>query len=206
MTKIINGKLHSQNGASFLFAMIIFLVASMVSVTIVTAAVSSVKRVHDDQKTQQTFLTLTSAAQLVRDEMENTKYITKIVSKNDETGNVQEISRTSTIEGTFGEEVKKAIESINPASPFYESQQKAIVVEVEGLDMQPVNVSFVMKPDGDIKYQVVFSLSMGNSDEMLFLTMSSYEQEVDKGIDGSGRTIETTVGWENSRISSLGEI
>lgn len=206
MTKIINGKLHSQNGASFLFAMVIFLVASMVSVTIVTVAVSSVKRVNDDQKTQQTFLTLTSAAQLVRDEMENTKYITTIVSKKDESESFQETSRTITATGTFAEEVKRAIESISVVSPTYESQPQAIVVEVDGLDMESVNVSFVMKPDGNVKYQVIFSLSMENSNEMLFLSMSSYEQKVDKSIDGSERTIETTVGWENPRISSLGEI
>ena len=46
----INKKIQSQSGASFLFALLAFLVAAMVSVTIVAAAVTTVKRVNSDRE------------------------------------------------------------------------------------------------------------------------------------------------------------
>ena len=70
----IKQKLKSENGASFLLALLAFLVAAMVCVTIITAATSSVKRVHSDRESQQMQLAITSAAQLVRDTMGETQY------------------------------------------------------------------------------------------------------------------------------------
>ena len=91
----IKKKIHSQSGASFLLALLAFLVAAVVSVVIVTAAVTNVKRIYSDREAQQDHLTLLSAAQLVRDEMEKTRYI---------------ITTTTTTTTTTGENGKEITE------------------------------------------------------------------------------------------------
>ena len=93
----IKEKLHSQSGASFLLALLAFLVAAVVSVVIVTAAVTNVKRIYSDREAQQDHLTLLSAAQLVRDEMEKTRYI---------------ITTTTTTTTTTGENGKEITETV----------------------------------------------------------------------------------------------
>ena len=61
----IRQKLHSRRGASLLFALLLFLVASMVSITILNAALTAAKRLKDDRAQEQEYLTLSSAARLV---------------------------------------------------------------------------------------------------------------------------------------------
>ena len=98
----IKEKLHSQSGASFLLALLAFLVAAVVSVVIVTAAVTNVKRIYSDREAQQDHLTLLSAAQLVRDEMEETKYIITTTKTETTTTTIEENgTSTSTTDVTI---------------------------------------------------------------------------------------------------------
>ena len=60
-------KLNSNQGASLLIALLVFLVASMVSVVIVSASLTAVKRVRDDQDEIANQLAVNSAARLVAD-------------------------------------------------------------------------------------------------------------------------------------------
>ena len=63
-------KLQDRRGASMLMALLLFLVAAMVSAVIIAAAVSARSRVASDRAQQQTYLTVSSAAELLRGSIE----------------------------------------------------------------------------------------------------------------------------------------
>ena len=63
-------KLQDRRGASMLMALLLFLVAAMVSAVIIAAAVSARSRVTSDRAQQQTYLTVSSAAELLRGSIE----------------------------------------------------------------------------------------------------------------------------------------
>lgn len=210
----IKKKIHSQSGASFLLALLAFLVAAVVSVVIVTAAVTNVKRIYSDREAQQDHLTLLSAAQLVRDEMEKTRYIiTTTTTTTTTTGeNGEEITETTTTvdksaEGTFAAEMKDAVDHVDEYStPF----STAFKVKVDGLDdMKPVKVSFVMKAEEEEKYYLVFTLSIdetGEADETLFLKMTSPGIEYSDTTENGNQTIKTEeIKWKNGIISAVGD-
>ena len=67
-------KLQSNSGVSILFALLLFLVVSMVSVTILSAAYSSVKRTHAVKLDTQNILALDSASLLMKKNMDNVTY------------------------------------------------------------------------------------------------------------------------------------
>lgn len=65
--RAIKAKLHSRQGVSILFAILLLLAGSMVSMVILNAATTAAQRSHDDRVRQQETLTLNSASGLVRD-------------------------------------------------------------------------------------------------------------------------------------------
>ncbi len=58
-------KLKSKCGISVLFALLLFLVAAMISMVVLSASVTAVKRVHDDGLRQRESLSVSSAAKLL---------------------------------------------------------------------------------------------------------------------------------------------
>lgn len=81
----IRGKLRSQRGASILLALLFFLVCAMVGASVLMAAASNAGKSRSSREEQQKYLTLSSAMQLVCDELTAAEYTasfsqTKIVS------------------------------------------------------------------------------------------------------------------------------
>lgn len=208
----IKKKLHSQSGASFLFALLAFLVASMVAITIITAAVTSMKRIYSDREEQQAHLTLTSAARLIRDEMGNTRYIIKTITSTDSSG-IPNTEKITDAEGTFAAEMKEAVESVDTYGSQYKSNSTAFTLRVDGLDMNPVDVSFIMQAEEGEKYKVIFTLSLEGSGETVFLTMDGSTPErvgnpetITDPEDGSQTTTEiNAITWRKATISGIGK-
>lgn len=67
-------KLHSESGASILIALLLFLVCCMVAASILAAAMSNAGKSRSNRAEQQKYLTLSSAIQLVADEIQEAKY------------------------------------------------------------------------------------------------------------------------------------
>ena len=63
-------KIQSNSGASLVMALLLILVGVMVSAVIIAAAVSSVQAQNQSRDEQQLYLEVSSAAELVRDELE----------------------------------------------------------------------------------------------------------------------------------------
>ena len=77
-------KLKNKRGASILIAMVVFLAASMVSVVIISASLTSVKRVKDDRQDKEEYLAVNSAARYFSKQIKNTECIRTLVSTDDE--------------------------------------------------------------------------------------------------------------------------
>ena len=205
----IKQKLKSENGASFLLALLAFLVAAMVCVTIITAATSSVKRVHSDRESRQMQLAITSAAQLVRDTMGETQYrITTVTTT--EKGNAK-TETTKTAAGVFAQEIKDAIAYIDMhgGSAYADGMN----LSVSGTDLPVIAVSFVMTSDIAEPYKLLFTLRAQETGEVLYLTMessSTTERKTETIQFGSNQTKTvttetTTITWDNPIISGIRE-
>lgn len=67
-------KLNSQRGAAILLALLLFLVCCMAAASVMAAAVSNAGKTRSSSVEQQKYLTLSSAIQLVADELERAEY------------------------------------------------------------------------------------------------------------------------------------
>lgn len=70
----IQRKLHSESGVSILLALVVLLVASFISVTLLSASSSSVKTSSKNQTSIQDNLTLDSACKLLKSTLNRQKY------------------------------------------------------------------------------------------------------------------------------------
>lgn len=75
--KKIREKLRSQSGASILLALLFFLLCAMVGASVLMAAASNAGKSRSSREEQQKYLTLSSALQLVCDELESASYTAK---------------------------------------------------------------------------------------------------------------------------------
>ena len=82
----IRKKLKSEQGTSIFFGLLLFLVASILSVVMLEGAVTTVKTVASDQESEQNQLSCTSAAQVLRDSITNIKLSATVTVKKDKTG------------------------------------------------------------------------------------------------------------------------
>ena len=206
----IKQKLKSENGASFLLALLAFLVAAMVCATIITAATSSVKRVHSDRETQQMHLTMTSAAQLVRDAMLDSSYTVTTITIDDEDPKI-----TVTATGAFASDIKAAINYVDEYHDEYDTDASAddMVLSVADTDLPIIDVSFVMTSDIAEPYKLLFTLKARDTGEVLYLTMessSTTESKTETIQSGSNQTKTvttetTTITWDNPIISGIRE-
>lgn len=74
MKKKILNKITNNNGVSILFALLLFLVVSMVSITIIGASYSSTKRIVSSKNTTQNVLTLSSATLMIKNDLDGKTY------------------------------------------------------------------------------------------------------------------------------------
>ena len=67
-------KLRDRRGASLLMALLLLLLASVISALILTAATNAAHHLRNDRKAQQNYLTVSSAAELIRDSILQESY------------------------------------------------------------------------------------------------------------------------------------
>lgn len=203
--KNISAKLNNQRGASLILALVAFLVAAVIVTVIITAATSTTKRVHDDRDIQQTHLTLSSAAQLVRDEMATAEYGEVKTTKIPDSG-TQTVETTRTATGILKEEIVGIIKDMDvQAGDVY--KENVFKIKVEGIEMDTVDVSIAMKSNGTSKYKLTFTFTKEGSEEALFLNMDPSVTTNETSSTGSSERIvtnTTTIKWKNPIISGMG--
>lgn len=89
-------KLKNQQGATLMMALLLLLAASMVSAVILTAATSSARRLENDRAARQAYLTVSSAARLLRDDILNASFVQETVKTTYTNDTSTETSRETT--------------------------------------------------------------------------------------------------------------
>ena len=152
-------KLRSNSGASMIMALLLMLVGVVTSAVIISAAVSAVHATKEDRTQQQSYLTVSSAAELIRDEME--------AGKCDYKKTVTEV----TYEYWWGERKKedpKTDETFGDGSDYlFTSVIKSAIVYLTTYPTATFNETYTVSADGygDVKAEVFLKKATDSEDQ-----------------------------------------
>ena len=162
-------RLKNNSGATILMALLLILLATAVGAAVLTAAVSAARHLRSDREAQQNYLTVSSAAELIRDSINGQTYqrtLTEYYNREDITdadGNVigvryvydhTEIVQNppdGKIGGIMGEWLADCIadrDNENKEFARFQNCEDTITVTVDGgeVRLRPVQVKFSAKP------------------------------------------------------------
>ena len=106
-------KCTDRKGVTILMALLLLLVASMVSVVILTAATTAARHISNDRQSQQTYLTVSSAAELLRDDILSSSYEQKVTRRPTATGSyIERTEVTQTPQGAMKAWLERGIEAV----------------------------------------------------------------------------------------------
>ncbi len=190
-------KLKDERGATLLMALLLLLVASTVSVVILTSATTAAQHLESDRASQQAYLTVSSAAELIRDDILNSSFVQETVQTVYSSGTVTETTNGKTLPTGFMAEWlkagKKAVEQ-GRNTPY-----KDTITLSTGMtsDMANVIAEFTMTEDYDIT--IVLHLADGGSDCRLVLTLTGLtateNSELTDSTNAKVTTTTTTLSW-----------
>ena len=202
MREKIRKKLNSSEGISVLMGLLLFLIASILSAVMLSAALTAVKSVTSDQKVEQNYLTCSSAATTLRDAISNTKVIKteKVTTKNktssseitwstESTG-----SETETTEEGFGEKyLKDWIKDLVDSS--IDNKKETHTISIQGTkDMDPVEATVTIQADKDDSTAIGNNAYQSYNIEIVFAT--------GKGADSCQMTLTLQGGCKKDTTSS----
>lgn len=207
---------EGQGGVSILYGIMFLLVATMVAGVILSAAVSSVQRVHAEQERNQNALTLRSAGDLVRDcIMDTSCTITVSVEKATNKATVTAVSTTGPLENVLNNAMIKASGAM---PPLYKAEDCTDSFEVEvkdgeseALNKAKVKVDFTLHKakDADTEgvddsYKIDATATLENANQRLFLVASqSVSSDPDAEFeDETVKIYKTTVKWDAVELST----
>ena len=113
--KNLYGKLNNNDGKTILMALFLLLIAVVVSVVIITAASTAAHQLNDNREAQQAYLTVSSAAEFFRDEIEGRKYehvLKKYTRQNNRYPSLSDYEHTDKPAGRFSSVLTDIAESV----------------------------------------------------------------------------------------------
>ena len=197
-------KLKQQQGATIFMALLLLLAATVVSVVILTAATTAAHHLENDRASQQAYLTVSSAAELLRDDIESSAYTVEVSRTMDGDGTVTKSSTTVTgPSGVMKQWLEKGMKRLGEES--FTSYSDTITLST-GADsgMDEVKAEFSMAENYDITVRLSLAGS-GDADCRMTLTLRGSSTQETKtltgGTDGSILQVTTTqVRWELPQI------
>lgn len=152
MKKIFR-KLGSNQGSSMILALLFMLVAMMVSHTILAASASAARSTLTQTDRQQAFLTVNSAAQMLKESVGSMgayeKDVRHTFTDNTfavETGQPTVVKKPS-LQGPFGYEIQTLVEDFSDSEDTEHTKDYLILVD----EYEPVAVTFTLKKAGGAK-------------------------------------------------------
>lgn len=201
-------KITEQRGASILMALLLVLLASVVSAVILTAAVSAAKQLRTDRQAQQNYLTVSSAAELVRESIRADRYEQEVVTvvtegKRGESPKTTSETKETLPSGLLGPWLARGIKSGGYCA------ETTLFLQLEGSEkLEKVKLAFSMS---SYKVTVVLSLadaSGATDDCRMTLTLDGMSNTSVSTVSGEGgvsqTTTTTTVNWPNASITKGG--
>ena len=184
-------KCTDRKGITILMALLLLLVASMVSVVILTAATTAARHISNDRQSQQTYLTVSSAAELLRDDILSSSYEQKVTRRPTATGSyIERTEVTQTPQGAMKVWLERGIEAVGRGIA-YTDVITLTPDAASGLDA--VQAEFTMTP----AYDITVTLSLADSSQgtcLMTLTRSgARKQQVTTVTGGNTETGQTTV-------------
>lgn len=193
----IQRKLHSESGVSILLALVVLLVASFISVTLLSASSSSVKTSSRNQTSIQDNLTLDSACKLLKTTLNGQRYHAN--------GSVNESSQFQitgwdtkyqpTFPGTWA--ISTAV--INGSSSV---TSDSFTISVEGInEIKDVTGNYAIVKTNDSEedlYQAIYTLSLTAEDNTVLKRYVTFSVSVDTAnFDPNKRVVMWT--WNGVR-------
>ena len=181
-------KCTDRKGITILMALLLLLVASMVSVVILTAATTAARHISNDRQSQQAYLTVSSAAELLRDDILSSGYVTRRPTATD--SYIERTEVTQTPQGAMEVWLERGIEAVGRGIA-YTDVITLTPDAASGLDA--VQAEFTMTP----AYDITVTLSLADSNQgncLMTLTLSGErKQQVTTVTGGNTETGQTTV-------------
>lgn len=212
-------KLKNNSGATILMALLLILLAMAVGAAILTAAVSAAHHMKSDREAQQNYLTVSSAAELIRDSIAGDKYertMTETHTANtDEEGHTTyTVSYSTNVNyptGIMGQWLSACIEDGSENVQYASLKDYKDTIEVdlkidEDTSLRTVRADFFAQKDGQIQVQLSLKPEEGKTDDCrMTLTMQGTLTQADPEYRSDGddysNTYKTTVKWEPQRIT-----
>lgn len=193
--KVVKNKLKSENGVSILFALFLLIVVAMVSVTMISASVTAVKRTHSKKYNEQNSILLDSAALLLKDKIPIKDNIPRTVNLN----NVNGVYVCSDGDyGIFANEIKQISEAIcnNPKSGQASGK---LIFQVNDSKLKNINVAYEIINASDT--------SEGNVGKVQFTLTVDGDTDVNREYVRFNLTkpSENQIVWNFDEISAKGE-
>ena len=215
-------KLKNNSGATILMALLLILLAMAVGAAILTAAVRAPHHIKSDREAQQNYLTVSSAAELIRDSIAGDSY-ERIMTEThtalkDAEGNITgyTVSRKAKVtdppKGIMGEWLSACIENGNDNNEYASLKAFNDTIEVnlkinDDTSLRTVKAAFSAQKDGKIQVQLYLKPEEGKTDDCrMTLTMQgtltkAEESESYSSEDVDSYIYKTTVKWEPQRIT-----
>lgn len=214
-------KLKNNSGATILMALLLILLAMAVGAAILTAAVSAAHHMKSDREAQQNYLTVSSAAELIRDSIAGDKYERTMTETHtavrDTDGNITgyTVSRkaevTDPLKRIMKEWLSACIEDGNDNNEYASLKDFRDTIEVdlkidEDTSLRTVTAVFSAQKDGKIQVELSLKPEEGKTDDCrMTLTMQGTLTKADREYRSSGDNYsyiyKTTVKWEPQRIT-----
>ena len=215
-------KVKNNSGATILMALLLILLATAVGAAVLTAAVSAARHLRSDREAQQNYLTVSSAAELIRDSINGQTYERKLrawrrTTYNEETGE-EIVNKGRTLNapapaftGPMGEWLSACIANSENKDYLYASLQECsdtITVALKGTpDLKQVQAKFSAQANGELRVELSLTPENGKTEDdcRMTLTMEGTlttdgpkELPTDKDYDV---TCTTTVTWGSPKIT-----
>lgn len=212
-------KLKNNSGATILMALLLILLAMAVGAAILTAAVSAAHHMKSDREAQQNYLTVSSAAELIRDSIAGDKYErtmteTHTASTDAEGNTTHEVTYSTDVNyptGIMGAWLSACIEDGSENVQYASLKDFKDTIEVdlkidEDTSLRTVTAAFSAQKDGKIQVQLYLKPEEGKTDDCrMTLTMQGTLTQADPEYRSDGddysNTYKTTVKWEPQRIT-----
>lgn len=180
-------KLKNERGESILMALLLLLLASVISALILTAATNAAHHLRNDRKAQQNYLTVSSAAELIRDSILQESYTRvweKVTTykKNDEGRYVWQKEDTKLVPGQFTG-IMKAWLAVGIEDNKNEGAKYASVAGCQ--DTIKVDVPIEGEEDGLQTVQAEFTMDKDTANITVKLSLLPPDGQESAGTEGS---------------------
>lgn len=174
----IQRKLHSESGVSILLALVVLLVASFISVTLLSASSSSVKTSSKNQTSIQDNLTLDSACKLLKTTLNGQRYYAN--GSVNESSQFQITGWNTEYQPTFPGTCAISTAVINGSSSV---TSDSFTISVEGIsEIKDVTGNYAIvktnDSEGDL-YQAIYTLSLTAEDNTVLKRYVTFSVSVD---------------------------